>query len=119
MSQAMNDMSEVQKRQPQPVSPREILFRYIHFLPLVIASVIIFVVMTYVRLRYEPNIYSVTATLMVKDPNTRTPTGESDLEELLFMGSNKNIEDEIQVVQTRRIGQRVVRALGLELRVLQ
>jgi tyrosine-protein kinase Etk/Wzc len=115
MSQAMNDMSEVQKRQPQPVSPREILFRYIHFLPLVIASVIIFVVMTYVRLRYEPNIYSVTATLMVKDPNTRTPTGESDLEELLFMGSNKNIEDEIQVVQTRRIGQRVVRALGLEL----
>ena len=31
------------------------------------------------------------------------------------MGSNKNIEDEIQVVQTRRIGQRVVRALGLEL----
>ena len=93
----------------------EILFRYIHFLPLVITSVVIFMVMTYVRLRYEPNIYSVTATLMVKDPNSRTPTGESDLEELLFMGSNKNIEDEIQVVQTRRIGQRVVRALGLEL----
>lgn len=111
----MNDMSDVQKRQPQPVSPREILFRYIHFLPLVIASVVIFMVMTYVRLRYEPNIYSVTSTLMVKDPNTRTPTGESDLEELLFMGSNKNIEDEIQVVQTRRIGQRVVRALGLEI----
>jgi len=115
MSQAMNDLSEVQKRQPQPVAPREILFRYIHFLPLVIASVVIFMVMTYVRLRYEPNIYSVTSTLMVKDPNTRTPSGESDLEDLLFMGSNKNIEDEIQVVQTRRIGQRVVRALGLEL----
>jgi tyrosine-protein kinase Etk/Wzc len=115
MSQAMNDMTDVQKRQPQPVSPREILFRYIHFLPLVIASVVIFMVMTYVRLRYEPNIYSVTATLMVKDPNTRSPSGESDLEDLLFMGSNKNIEDEIQVVQTRRIGQRVVRALGLEL----
>ena len=111
----MNDLSEVQKRQPQPVAPREILFRYIHFLPLVIASVVIFMVMTYVRLRYEPNIYSVTSTLMVKDPNTRTPSGESDLEDLLFMGSNKNIEDEIQVVQTRRIGQRVVRALGLEL----
>jgi capsular exopolysaccharide synthesis family protein len=72
----------------------------------------------YLRLRYQPNIYTVSGTLMVKDPTVSSKTEK--IEDMLLMpNQNKNINDEIQVVRSLNIAKRVVRALGLEVQYYQ
>lgn len=98
----------------QGVSPRELLFRYIPYAPWIILSLVLSLVFSYIKLRYEPKVYSVTATLMVKDPSEKG-TSADKIEEILFSNADKNIFDEMQVIQTNRMGMRVVHSLGLEL----
>jgi len=97
----------------QGVSPRELLFRYIPYTPWIGLSLVLSIVFTYVKLRYEPKIYAVSSSLMVKDPSERSSRTDK-IEEMLFSSSEKNIYDEIQVIQTSRMASRVVRSLGLE-----
>lgn len=97
----------------QTASPRELLFRYVPYIPWIALSLILSLVFSYIKLRYTPKVYSVTSTLMVKDPTGRS-TDADKIEELLFSNSNKEIYDEIQVIQTSRMGMRVVRSLGME-----
>ncbi len=97
----------------QGVSPRELLFRYIPYTPWIALSLVLSIVVSYVKLRYEPKIYAVSSSLMVKDPSDRS-TRADKIEDMIFSSSDKNIYDEIQVIQTSKMAVRVVRSLGLE-----
>ncbi len=109
--------AEAIQGQPGKFTPRELLIRYLPYLPWVIASAIVFLFLAFLRLRYMPNIYSVNATLMVKDPAV-IGRGKDKMEDMLFADPNKNINDEIQVIRSRSMSRRVVRSLGLEVKYL-
>lgn len=102
----------------QTVSPRELLLRYIPYTPWILLSLAACLAFSYLKLRYEHNVYPVTSTLMVKDPNERELSSDK-IETILFSSPDKNIQDEIQVIQTSRMAYRVVRALGLEIAYYQ
>lgn len=102
-----------QQRQASTISPRERLIRYLPYLPWVIASTLLFLLLAYLKLRYQPNIYSVNATLMVKDPVIMGKS-QDRMEDMIFANPNKNINDEMQVIRSRNMSRRVVRSLGLE-----
>lgn len=102
-----------QQRQVNRISPRERLIRYLPYLPWIISSMLVCLLLAYMKLRYQPNIYSVNATLMVKDPVVMGK-GQDRMEDMIFANPNKNINDEIQVVRSRSMSRRVVRSLGLE-----
>ena len=102
-----------QQRQIESISPREKLIRYLPYLPWIIFSALLALSIAYIKLRYQPNIYSVSATLMVKDPVV-VGKGQDKMEDMLFANPNKNINDEIQVIRSRSMSRRVVRSLGLE-----
>jgi tyrosine-protein kinase Etk/Wzc len=118
MSQEYATFSNQQKKDFSSLSPREILFKYIHYVPWVVACVLVSLLLAHLRLRYEPNIYTVSGTLMVKDPSM---SGKAEkIEDMLLMpNQNKNINDEIQVVRSLNIAKRVVRSLGLEVQYYQ
>jgi len=97
----------------QSVSPRELLFRYIPYTPWIALSLVVSLAFSFIKLRYEPKIYAVSSTLMVKDPSEKRMRADK-IEDMLFSNSDKNIYDEIQVIQTNRMAVRVVRSLGLE-----
>lgn len=113
MTQDNSVLDLEQQRQVNSISPRERLIRYLPFIPWVVASVLLFLLLAFLRLRYQPNIYSVNATLMVKDP-VIMGKGQDRMEEMIFANPNKNINDEIQVIRSRNMSRRVVRSLGLE-----
>jgi tyrosine-protein kinase Etk/Wzc len=99
------------------VSPREIVIKYLPFLPWIIASVIICLSIAFIKLRYSPNIYNVSSTILVKDPSASG--GRPDkIEEMIFSTPNKNINDEIQMIRSRSMAKRVVRSLGLEVQYM-
>jgi tyrosine-protein kinase Etk/Wzc len=97
----------------QSVSPRELLFRYIPYTPWIALSLVVSLAFSFIKLRYEPKIYAVSSTIMVKDPSEKRMRADK-IEDMLFSNTDKNIYDEIQVIQTNRMAVRVVRSLGLE-----
>jgi tyrosine-protein kinase Etk/Wzc len=102
------------ERAVHTVSPREILLRYLPFLPWVLASIFIFLTLAFLKLRYSPNIYNVTGTILISDPNTMGNQSDK-IEEMLFASPNKNINDEIQVLRSRHMAKRVAKSLRLEI----
>jgi len=98
----------------QGVSPREVFFRYVPYAPWIILSLILSLVFSYVKLRYEHKIYAVNSTMMVREPDEGRMKSDK-IEEMLFNTSEKNINDEIQVIKTSHIAMRVVKSLGLQL----
>jgi len=94
-------------------SPREIVMKYLPYLPWIIAICILFLAGAFIKLRYSPDIYDVTGTILVKDPNPYASKSEK-FDEVLFTQPNRNINDEIQVIRSRNLAKRVVKSLGLE-----
>lgn len=94
-------------------TPREMVFQYLPYLPWLIASIAICLGLAYLKLRYAPQVYSVSGSILIKDP-TAAGARQDKIEEMLFVSPNKNINDEIQVIRSRKMGERVVKVLGLE-----
>jgi tyrosine-protein kinase Etk/Wzc len=97
---------------PKVTTPMEMVLRYLPFLPWVLASVFICLTIAFIKLRYSPNIFNVTSTILVKDENSSSVGGK--FEEMLFAQPNKNIDDEIQMIRARSMAKRVVASLNLD-----
>lgn len=112
-------MSEEIKSNQRPkltISPRELFFRYIRYLPWVIISVSLALVGAYIKLRYSTPIYNVAGKLLV---TTQTPMGGRDKFDDIFsmQSSNNKLNDEIEIIKSRNMATRVIRSLGLQKQV--
>lgn len=97
------------------VSPREIIFRYIRYLPWLVISVAIMLVLAYIKLRYSTPIYSVSGRLLV---TSQTPSsGGEKFDDIFMMQRNDKINDEIEIIKARSMATRVVHSLGLQMQV--
>ena len=86
--------------------------KYVPYWPLFVLSVIVAVAVAYIYLRYATPIYQATATVIIKDE--KKGNEESKLVESLDQISSKKIvENEIEIIQSRKLMQDVVTNLGL------
>jgi uncharacterized protein involved in exopolysaccharide biosynthesis len=95
------------------VTPRELLLRYMPYLPWVLASITLALLFAFLKLRYSPNVYSVKGTILVKNQTGFNENSEK-FGEMLFGESNKDLYDEMQILRSRSMARRVVRSLKLE-----
>lgn len=95
------------------ISPREILLKYLPYLPMIIISIILFLVLAFIKLRYSPEIYVVKSSILVKDPSSYS-SGADKFDEIFFTQPAKNLEDEIQMISSRNMAKRVSKALHLD-----
>ena len=96
-------------------SPRELILRYLHYLPWIIISVALCLIGAWLKIRYTTPIYKVTAKLLVKDQN---PYGGGDdkFQDIFTMSSGReNLNDEKEIIKSRPMAARVVKSLGLQL----
>jgi capsular exopolysaccharide synthesis family protein len=95
-------------------SPREMVVKYLHYLPWVIVSVALMLVVAYIKLRYAPVIYSVSSKLLVK--KSANPYGGNDKFSDIFMmqGTSNNLNDEMQIIKSRSMASRVIRSLNMQ-----
>src|SRR5688572_7210879 len=97
------------------ISPREIVFKYIGYLPWVIVSVITLIAGAYVKLRYSTPIYNVSGKLLV---TTQSPYGGGEkFDDIFMMQRGDKINDEIEIIRSRSMASRVIRSLGLQMQV--
>lgn len=86
--------------------------KYVPYWPLFVLSIIIAIGIAYIYLRYSTPLYEATATLIIKDE--KKGNEESKLVESLDQISAKKIvENEIEIIQSRRVMENVVKMAGL------
>ncbi|HVU98922.1 MAG TPA: polysaccharide biosynthesis tyrosine autokinase [Puia sp.] len=103
-------------RQKGAVTIRDFVLRYLKYLPLVILVVTLFVVMAYLKIRYSSPSYLVQASLLVN--NERNETSDQDkngkMGQLFMFAPTVNLANEIEILKSHSIIQRVVHDLHLQ-----
>ena len=99
---------------PAKLSGKEIVYKYIVFLPLFIVSVGIALTVAYINLRYKVPIYSSSISLLIKDDKSSRGGGEDLISENLTTYKKKtNLANEIEMIKSNSMLSRVVRILNL------
>jgi len=94
------------------LSFRDLFYKYVRFLPLFLLSVAFALFIAFVYLRYATPIYNAAGTLLIK---SEQGGGRNDKFEDVFVNSKaSNIQNEIEVLKSRPLMERVVKKLGLQ-----
>jgi capsular exopolysaccharide synthesis family protein len=96
------------------LSLRDVFYKYVRFLPLFILSVAFALLIAYLYLRYTVPIYSVTGSMLIRSEQPGGGQRNNELENLISGNKADNIANEIEVLKSRPLMQRVVDSLGLQ-----
>lgn len=95
-------------------SPKELVLKYIRYLPWVLLSVAVMLTLAWVKLRYSTPLYNVSGKLLVKDQNPYGNSAEKFGNIFGLPESDNNLNNEIEVIRSRSMAGRVVKALGAQ-----
>lgn len=88
-------------------SPKELIFKYVIFLPIFILSLALSVSIAYIYLRYSVPMFSSSLSLMIKNDNKST--GADALADNLGLVSKRaNLANEIEILKSATFMSRVV-----------
>src|SRR5688572_13936784 len=112
----VNDFDHIptEKNGLAKISPRELLMRYVHFLPWFLLSLAVTLSLAFINLRYATRYYIVSGNIQVKDPNPYGNSGSGKFDDIFFMQPDRSLNDEIQVMRSRTMARRVVKKLNLQ-----
>jgi tyrosine-protein kinase Etk/Wzc len=106
---------QASKTEQLGMSFKEMLFKYVRFLPLIIISVAFALLGAYLYLRYTTLTFQSTGALVVKEDNGAAGSGGSGdrFQQMFVMDNSINIKNEIEIIRSRQLLKRVVEDLGL------
>jgi len=116
-SNGLNDVeSNIRINKSWVTGPKEFIFKYLRYLPLVILSASLFLFLAYIKIRYTTPIFRVQSSLLIKsDANSNPSLSKDERFQELFMASDAmNLSNEIEVLRSRPVLQRVTRDLDLQ-----
>jgi capsular exopolysaccharide synthesis family protein len=107
----MEEQSQSRKSEIANLSLKDLFFKYVRFLPLFIISVALSLLVAYVYLRYATLIYQSSGSLVVT--SDKQQTSNDRFEQLMISDGNRNIQNEIELLKSRPLMERVVRNQAL------
>jgi capsular exopolysaccharide synthesis family protein len=110
----MEEQAFIQKSKIQhsSLNIKELFFKYVRFLPLYILFIALSLFGAYMYLRYATEFYRSAGQIIIRD-DKNTPSISDRLEQAMQSDSRKNIQTEVEVMQSREMMERVVKTLGL------
>jgi tyrosine-protein kinase Etk/Wzc len=99
------------------INIREEAEKYLHYWKWFVLGVFIALIGSYLYLRYTPNLYEVSTSILIDDESSGSlPSELAAFEELgLLGGGKKSVENEIGILQSRTLMERVVKQLDLSI----
>jgi capsular exopolysaccharide synthesis family protein len=94
---------------------KDLLFKYLRFLPLFIISIALALLVAYIYLRYTTPIYASSGALIVKDDNGSSSNNNDRFQQLFVLDNSMNLKNEIEIIRSRPLLKRVVENLNLNL----
>ena len=111
------DFNEAQESKEENIDVKELLFKYLIHWPWFVGAVIACLIAAWVYLYMSTPVYTISATVLIKDDKKGGSAGMlSGLESLGLDGmvsSSQNIDNEIEVLRSKTIAKEVVEDLGL------
>lgn len=91
---------------------KEILFKYLAYWPWFLASLLLSISCAFIYLRYQTPIYIIETSVLIKD--SKNSSSQSDLlKELDMFSSNKVVDNEIEILKSYTLMEKVVKKLNL------
>jgi capsular exopolysaccharide synthesis family protein len=94
---------------------KDLLFKYLRFLPLFIISIALALLVAYIYLRYTTPVYASSGALIVKDDNGTSANSGDRFQQLFVLDNSMNLKNEIEIIRSRPLLKRVVENLNLNL----
>lgn len=92
---------------------KEILFRYLVHWPWIAFSLIFCIALAWLYLRYTAPVYNITASVLIKDEEKSSKSSNlTDLEDLGFITSTSNFDNEMEILHSRTLLKKVVEDLN-------
>jgi len=95
------------------LSVKDLFFKYIRFLPVFLLCLALTLFGAWIYLRYALPIYRASGTLQIKNEKQNSGSDEK-LNQLALNTGTQNIDNEIEVLKSRPLMERVVKALDLQ-----
>lgn len=95
------------------LSIKDLAFKYIRFLPVFVLSIALALFGAYIYLRYATPVYRASGSIMIKNNQGQGGAGDQKLNQLFLNEGTQNIQNEIEVIKSRPLMQRVVDSLNL------
>ncbi len=93
---------------------KDLFFKYFRFLPVFILSLALALFASYIYLRYATPIYRASGTLRIKNDKQSGGSNDERLNQLALSSGIQNIQNEIEVLKSKPLMERVVNALDLQ-----
>lgn len=116
MSGNTNDVEQSYATNSESVwkaGPKEFILKYLKYVPWVVLSLGLFLLLAYIKIRYSTYIYRVSCSILVKnDQNAKQ--GDARFADLFMPGTVTNLSNEMEILKSPPVLQRVARDLNLE-----
>src|ERR1700733_3824013 len=110
----------VVNEEEQQVNIREILFKYLRHWKWFVLSLIVFLALGFIYIKITTPLYQIETDLLIKqDKNTPSASGDDILKSLNLFSSDKIIDNEIQILKSYSLMEKIVKTLGLEVSYFQ
>lgn len=97
----------------EEISLGDLIYKFLPYWPIFVLLLLITLTGAWLYLRYTMPVYETKATLLIKD-DKNTPAGANDMMQAFdLFGSKKNVENEVEVLQSKTLMQQVVKDLHL------
>ncbi len=101
-----------ESEETEEASVGDLFYKFVPYWPYFLLLLILTITGAWIYLRYKMPIYQTTATLLIKDDKNSTPA--SELQDAFDMfGAKKNVENEVEVLQSKTLMEEVVKNLHL------
>ncbi|MVM32537.1 polysaccharide biosynthesis tyrosine autokinase [Spirosoma sp. HMF4905] len=107
-----NVSTNIFEEEEEPINLRLFFLKYLRYWNWLLVSVLLAVGIAYTYLRYATPIYQVSAVLLIKKQD-KAPDADDLLKALESTGGDKIVENEIELLKSRTLMQRVVNDLNL------
>ncbi|MGN6266933.1 MAG: GumC family protein [Ginsengibacter sp.] len=105
--------NEEEFEQSDEVSIRDFVDKFVPYWPIFVILLILTLSGAWIYLRYTSPVYQTTATLLIKDDKNTSSNANDLMEAFDMFGSKKNVENEVEVLQSKTLMQQVVKDLHL------
>jgi tyrosine-protein kinase Etk/Wzc len=100
---------------PWKPGPKEFIFKYLKYLPWVMVTLVLFLILAYLKVRYATSIYRVQSSLLIKDDHSDNRNTDGRFDELFMSQGVSNLSNEIEILKSKPVLQRVARDLNLQI----
>ena len=114
-----NNLFDTPEQKEEDFNLYRVIFKYLIYWPWFVASVLVCIVAAFIYLRYQTPVYNVSASVLIKEDDARSRAMQANngaLGALQSMGGfsmTSNFDNEVEILKSRTLIQKVVTRLGL------